>query len=353
MTPRMRARSPWMASLFLFLIASVPLVGALELADGRVKLVLHEDSGRFSLSCQAGGKEAYVPLIASQDPRTTILSVVIGNKVYIMGDTSEFSQTVEKTGAGARFIWRSVALQVTETFTFVASADSPVSNGIRIDIALKNLSQQDLSAGVRCLFDTYLGEASFVHFRTDTLTQLTNEISLAGAALPPWWVSPLAGDPQDFGLMVMTSGTGITVPDSIVFANWKRLRDASWIYDTSSSRNFSLLPYSVNDSAACEYFDPKPVPRGAEMTITLVLGQYSRSGFTATAASLSQAMAAGERAASEGRGVRADLSIVNSILAQVDAGLSGALSEEDLARLESALKELESRAGRYAPHSGE
>jgi hypothetical protein len=353
MTQRRRSIRPAPATaflLFILLAVVAPGLGALDLVDGRMKLTLHEDNGRFSLSCLLGGKEGvYVPMIASQDPRTTILSVVVGNKVFVMGENAEFSQTVEKTGSGARFIWRSVALQVTETFTFVASSDSPVSNGVRIDIALKNVSQQDIVAGVRYLFDTYLGEASFVHFRTDTLTQLTNELSLSGSSRPPFWVSPLAGDPQDFGLMVMSSGSGITTPDRIIFANWKRLSDASWIYDTSASRNFSLLPYSVNDSAACEYFDPRPLPRGAEMTVTLVMGQYSRSGFTAGAAALAQSLTA-----AEGRGVRADLSIVNGILAQIDAGISaGTLSDEELAKLESALKELESRAARYAPHTGE
>jgi hypothetical protein len=341
--------------LLLFLAVSAASAGALELSDGRMKLTLHEGNGRFSLSCQVGGKEGtYVPMIASEDPRTTMLSIVIGNKVYVMGDSAEFSQAVEKTASGARFIWRSAILQVSETFSFVASTDSPVSNGVRIEIAMKNLSQQDITVGARYLFDTYLGEASFVHFRTDTLTQLSNELSMSGSARPPYWISPLAGDPQDFGLIVMASGAGITVPDRIVFANWKRLSDASWIYDTSASRNFSLLPFSVNDSAACEYFDPRPLPRGAETTVTMMLGQYSRGGYTAAATTLEQSLAAGEKAASEGRGVRADLSIVNSVLAQIDAGISaGTLSDEELARLEAALKELETRAARYAPHSGE
>jgi hypothetical protein len=355
MTPRTHAHRFSLGTalfLLLFLACSAAAAGALELLDGRMKLTLHEGNGRFSLSCQVGGKEGvFVPLIASEDPRTTMLSIVVGNKVSIMGDTAEFSQAVEKTASGARFVWRSVTLQVTETFTFVASSDSPVSNGVRIDIALKNLSPQDLTTGVRYLFDTYLGEASFVHFRTDTLTQLSTELSLGGASRPPYWISPLAGDPQEFGLMVMCSGAGITVPDRIIFANWKRLSDASWIYDTSASRNFSLLPYSVNDSAVCEYFDPRPLPRGTEMTVTMVMGQYSRAGFVAATTSLEKALSA---AASEGQGVHADLAIVNSILAQIDAGISaGTLSDEELAKLESALRELESRAARYAPHSGE
>jgi hypothetical protein len=325
---------------------------ALELADGRIKLTLHEGIGRFSLSCQIQGKDGiYVPLLASQDPRTTSVSVVVGNRVYRMGESSEFSEAVEKTPTGGRFIWRSGALQVMETFTWLASHDSPETDGVRIDVALKNISQADLTAGVRFLFDTYLGESSFVHFRTETLTQVSHELTLLADTRPAYWVSPLAGDPEDFGLQVMTSGQGITVPDRIIFANWKRLSDASWLFDTSPSRNFSLLPYSVNDSAASQYYDPRPVPRGAEVTITMAMGKFNREGFSAISSRPSQSLAAGQ---GRRQAVSADLATVNRILAQVDAALTSGkiISDDELARLESALKDLEGSAARFAPATG-
>ena len=141
---------------------------------------------------------------------------------------------------------------------------------------------------------------------------------MSGGSRPAFWVSPLVGDPQDFGLMVMCSGAGITVPDKIVFANWKRLSDASWIYDASTSRNFSMLPYSVNDSAACEYFDPRPLPRGAESTITMAhgAGPARRASPWPHGSSLAQATCARDSSApTEGQAVRADLATVNGILA--------------------------------------
>jgi hypothetical protein len=340
---------------FLLLGFTCAQAAALDLADGRLKLTLHEEGG-ISLSCRTGGQDGlYVPLIASQDPRTTFLSVVVGNKVYRMGASPEFSQAIEKTSTGGRFLWRSQFLQVTETFTFIAMGDSTESNGVRVDIGLKNISQQDMKAGVRYLFDTYLGEASFVHFRTDSLTQITNELALSGSSRPAFWVSPLVGDPQEFGFIVMCSGPGITAPDKIVFANWKRLSDSSWIYDTSASRNFSMLPFSVNDSAASEYFDPRPLPRGAERTVTMAFGQYSKSGSTVTTQSVAQALTTVETAVSREQGVRADLATVDNILSLINAGLQqgAAVSDEDLLKVESALKELEGRAGRYAPHANE
>ena len=348
-----RLISPVLAMLLLGALCAP--AWALDLADGRIKLTLHEGIGRFSLFCQTQGKTGiYVPLLASQDPRTTSVSIVVGNKIFRMGESSEFSGVVEKTPSGGRFIWRSSSLQVTETFTFLASQDSPVTDGVQIDLALKNLSHADITAGARFLFDTYLGESSFVHFRTDTLTQVSRELTLQGGSRPAYWVSPLAGDPENFGFQVITSGPGITVPDKIVFANWKRLSDAPWTFDTSPSRNFSLLPYSVNDSAASQYYDPRPIPRGSEVTITLAMRKFSTAGFGSLSSTIAQSLAAGEKATGDQQAVIADLATVNRILAQVDAGLASAtaISDADLVQLESALKDLQGRAVRLAPATG-
>ena len=167
-----------------------------------------------------------------------------------------------------------------------------MTDGVRIDLGLKNVSEGDANIGMRYIFDTYLGESKSVHFRTDTLRQLTHELTLTPADKALYWVSPLVGDADEMGLEVMLGPTGGTVPDKVVFANWKRLSDAPWGYDTSLSRNFSLLPYSVNDSAVSEYFDPRPIAKGAERTITLALGKFTQAGFSVAAAPAAQASSA-------------------------------------------------------------
>ncbi|MGA2977490.1 MAG: hypothetical protein ABSF77_19465 [Spirochaetia bacterium] len=345
----------WVALLSLLLVG--PRLWSLDLADGRIRLTLQEGIGRFSLSCQTKGNTGvFVPLLAAQDPRTSMLSIVVGNRIYRMGESSDFSEKAERTSTGGRFIWKSSFLQVTESFSFIASNDSSVTNGIRIDLSLKNLSEQDITVGVRYLFDTYLGESSFVHFRTDTLSQVTHELTLTSSQKVAYWISPLAGDSEDFGLQVMTSGAGITVPDRIVLANWKRLSDSSWSYETSSARNFSLLPYSINDSAACQYYDPRSIPRTGEATITLAMGVYSKGGFSAAlagaqdfSAGVQQSLAAAKNAPDKSQAVRTDLATVDRLMAEIDKSLSSAetMSDEELAVVESALKDLESRASGY------
>jgi hypothetical protein len=346
------------ALLSLLMFAASAPSWALDLADGRIRLTLNEGIGRFSISCQSRGSSGvFVPLLAAQDPRTTAVGIVVGNKIYRMGESSEFSEKAEKTPTGGRFTWKSTFLQVTETFTFIASTGSSVTDGVRIDLSMKNLSEQDITAGVRYLFDTYLGESSFIHFRTNALTQVTHETTLTSADKAAYWVSPLAGDADNFGFQVMLSGQGVTVPDRVIFANWKRLSDASWSYETSTVRNFSLLPYSVNDSAAAQYYDPRPIPRAGEATITIVAGVFAKSGFGAAAASaqdlstsIQQSLTAAKSASDTGQAVRTDLSTVNQILARIDAAIAAGttISDDDLALLQSALKDLAGRVSRYS-----
>ena len=341
----------------LLLVAGLPLQ-ALELTQGKIKLTLVEGVGRFSISfLTAAG--AWVPLFSKQDPRTTTVSVVLGNKIFRMGDTGSFIETAEKTPAGARFIWKSDFLTVTESFSFVASAGVSAADGVRIDLTLKNTSRDDTTAGVRYLFDTYLGESGLVPFATDTLKAIKRETALSGGSLPRWWVSPRENDPEQLGLQCMVTEEGLTQPDRIVFANWKRLSDASWGYDSSSVRDFSVLPYSKKDSAVAEYFDPRPLARGSQFTVTLVLGKFNPAGFPATsamaagtgdfAASVEQSLAAGKDAPGSPTSLRADLDTVDTILSRIDAGLApGAdITESDLSLMESAITDLKSRASTY------
>ena len=133
------------------------------------------------------------------------------------------------------------------------------------------------------------------------------------------------------------------------------------------ARSFSLLPYSVNDSAAAQYYEPRAIPRSGELTITLVMGLFSKAGYSANSAGqvaaapapdfstgVRESLAAGKNAASDADAARADLSAVNAILNELDSkiGTAAAVSEDELGLIESALKDLGSRAGRFAPAAG-
>jgi hypothetical protein len=294
---------------------------------------------------------------------------------------------------------------VTETFAFIGTPGASEASGVRVDLEVKNVSTRDVTVGVRYLFDTWLGEASSVHFRTDTVAGLSREMTVTGADRAAYWVSPLADDPEGFGFECMLSGEGVTVPDRVVFANWKRLSDAPWSYTTSSARTFSQAPYSLNDSAVGQYYDARPVPRGESMTITLALGRASPSGLTlkttatqlasaATATTTTEAAtteaatteattteattteatttedtttedttteattetateaASGTPPASEAlTAARGDLAEVNGLLKEIDRlmALGADMTADELTALEKAVAALKERAALYGP----
>jgi hypothetical protein len=341
-------------------LCSVSL-SALDVTQGRIKLTLHEGIGRFSLSYISDLKGSVSkPLLVANDPRTTFLALAVGNKVYRMGESPDFREAVEKTAGGARFVWTAPFMVVREEFSFLTSAGAPLADGVRIDVSVKNTSDQDLAVGVRCLFDTYLGEASYVHFRTDKIAEVSRELTLTRQDRAEYWASPLVGDPDGMGLMCMLSGPGITPPDRVVFANWKRLSDAPWVYETSPTRTFSLLPYSVNDSAVSNYYDIRSLPRGTEIHVVIVLGRYAKAGFAllgtgaSTGAALKDTVTATRDIQDPVLAARADISALDQLISQIDAKLSDAqgASDEDLTLMDQVVAELRERAGRFTRAAG-
>ncbi|OHD73501.1 MAG: hypothetical protein A2V99_15650 [Spirochaetes bacterium RBG_16_67_19] len=234
----------------------------LEVSEGRLKLVLHAGIGRFSLYLDG------IALFVDQDPRTSGMSLLLDNRVYKLGDSGEFKESSEALPGGARFTWTSKRLTVTQTFSFQGG------EAVAVSVTIRNNTDREVAAGLRFLLDTYLGEAGFPHFRTERDKEINGELSFTGAEVPAWWLSRssrASRAPENPGLLVPLRGEGITTPDRLILANWKRLAEASWLYETAPGRTFSELPYSINDSAACLYFGPAPIAAGASRTYLLAL----------------------------------------------------------------------------------
>jgi hypothetical protein len=376
----MKAARIAVASFLLAALLSIAVpLGALEVTNGKVKLTLHEGIGRFSLAGLVPATGAsFTPLLVAQDPRSSMVSLLVSDRVIRLGESSDFLETVEKTATGARFTWTSKQLVVTETFSFIGAPGDDVASGVRVDLQVANVSDREVSVAVRYLFDTWLGEASSVHFRTDTVEGLTRELTITKDERPAYWVSPLADSAEGFGFQCMLSGDGVTVPDRVIFANWKRLSDSAWSYTTSAARTFSQAPYSMNDSAVGQYYDSRAIPRGQSMVVTLALGRASPAGLTLKTAATAVAVAAAPAAeapvvappaaeapvvapptveppAVEAPAVdplaeaRTDLAAINAMLREIDRLLDAgsAITAEELAALEQSLAVLKERAALY------
>jgi hypothetical protein len=342
-----------LAGMILTIILTGTTFG-LELKEGRMRLALHENTGRFSLFYLSDISEnVYTPLFLDQDPRTTFLSILADNRVSVMGDAVGFRQSVAETADGAEFQWESSSLRVTQEFSFLASSGASLADGIKITVTVENISESHMNIGIAQLFDTYLGEEEGLHFTTDALQDVSGE-TVIESVMPEYWLSPSTeGDWKGFQGMVR--GVGLSVPDRLVFANWKRLSDNPWSLVPNTRRNFNLLPYSINDSAVCYFFDPDRVPKNTKLEITLAVGAYSTGGFSTRQVSghmnelLSKTTETDIAVNDIEESIRADLLTVEDLISQIDRKLKYGVevSTEELTVMRQVLDRLKQRKSEY------
>lgn len=342
------------ACFFLFLFPQS--AEALSLEQGRIRLVLHEDTGRFSLYYLEEVKsDRYIPLFFDRDPRTSSLGLLSNNKILTLGPGSRFEQTLERTVDGARFIWISSSSRVTQNFRFVKSRSNSLVDGVEIEVTVKNTGRSVTNIGIHFLLDTNLGEDEKAHFITSDGEKIEKETGFS-SSMPAYWISP--GDYNDFqGLQGMLTGIGLTKPDRVLFANWKRINDELWNLDVRSNRNFNLPPYSINDSAVGLFFNAQRLSPGSTRKITTAIGAASGAGFSAavstaaggTSSSLENVRKSISGVSLSGSSIEEDIIVVEDIISNIDALLANPseVSEEKLQLLEEALSVLQERSESY------
>lgn len=342
---------------FIVLFVSIPLIlSGLTVEQGRIRLVLHEDNGRFSISYLDNiEKEDYVSLLFSRDPRTSSTGLLLNNKIVTLGSSNAFQQRAEKTVSGARFIWTSPQLRIVQSFSFVKSDPNGLADGISIKVEVTNLSEAIQNVGLHLLFDTYLGEGEDAHFVTSDNIQIENETGYT-LRMPQYWMSHVEN--WNFsGLQSVLKGSGITLPDRVVFSNWKRLSESLWNIQVQDNRNFNLLPYSINDSAVCQFYDPIKLSPAASRTIVALLGAYTGTSFSSAGAasgadgSIGQVLTAGASIDAEDidEAVQQDLIAVNDIISNIDSLLSfpDEITEEKIEIIRRAVQNLNARKQQY------
>jgi hypothetical protein len=337
------------AALFLALcLSSLP---ALEIKSGIIKAVIDESNARISvykLVDVAKGK--YEPLLFDIDPRTSYASLSFAGRVSKLGDAADYRFTVARTEKGARIEFRSAYCLVIEDLEFVTSAGSALADGIKLGFSVTNISQQDAAVGLRLVLDTWLGEKNGSHFKTDLQAKIAEETFLS-ASSPDTWIESY-GDKA--AMMVVVKAAGLISPDKVVLANWKRLNDESWSYEAVNGRSFTLLPYSVNDSALALYWTPAELPKGSVRSFSTIIGVFNEKGFPldgsagGTSALYAQALSV-SLPSDPAAALAQDLLTVRDLVAKIDQAMASgkALSAEEVAAWLKILESLEERKKGY------
>jgi hypothetical protein len=329
-------------AVLLFLSFTTSGLLGLELQRGKLKVVINEKSGRYSVfGAEDQTKPVWTSLYSSEDPTTTKWKVQIGDRQAVLGDDSGFTTAVDTTVTGAKVVWTSKTLVATLTLDFLISAASTVADGLRLGLVLVNVSEASAKVGARWVLDTNLGEKKD-HFRLASGEVLNTE-SKAEGTLPDWWLStPAADDP--LGLVVML-GKGATTPSRVVFANWNRLDDSPWDLVFKQGRDFNMLPYSFNDSAVAQYYDPQELASGASREIMVLLGLKSAQTFegsrVGSANPIDDLLKKSQNPALGA--MDQDMASLQTLLAQIDAKIAdpSRVTSEDLKLLKAVLDQIE------------
>jgi len=329
-------------------LSLAPAVPCLELRDGLVRLVIDDRTGRFALYELAdASRNRYEPLLYDKETRTTFATLSVDGKTYRLGESSEFRVSVARDGAGARVEYRSSFCSVRQSFSFLTSPGSSLTDGVSIDYVIENLSTKESSIGLRILYDTWLGEKSSAHFSASSSGALTTETFLEGDYADTWIRSGEAAGGS--GSLQLQLAPPATRPDRLVAANWKRLSDAIWAFDKAASRGFTLLPYSINDSALALYFEPAVLRPGSTRAVRSILSRPHDGYPSGAPAAATTAAVAATPVDTAPLDAVADLVAVRALLDAIDEALAAGRkpSEADLAAMKAALERLEARKRKY------
>ena len=349
--------------IIVFLFVSLQCL-SLEKNDGRIKLIINERSGQFTIQAKAlSGNASYVPVFAEIPSTNQLFIGVTGKGAEDIYTSNKYTKTL-LTGDDIGFEWKSLYLKVTQRFEFVSSIPGRMSDGILITLSLENISEEDLQYGVLYILDTHLGEVEPSPFALGSGSALFNEKTITNTGTIRYWVAGPV-DEERPSLMVTTGMEGTTRPDKVIFANWNRLTSKRWSYETPSNRDFkSYNPLSVpvNDSAVGHYYGfsesgvTRQLLKGSVQKISFVMGQYRKDGFNLVteessddnldfADKLREAMAetTESQAMSSDLGVQASLSAISGIIDQLNMHLddeSSEPSDQELKDIRDALETL-------------
>ena len=301
------------------LAVGVFTIPALETESENFAVDITESQGRFSLYAIDGDERT--ALYVADDPTTSYFSILLNNRIYRLGDSFDFRQSAETTNDGAKLIFTSSRLEIE------IDVDLSADRFVLVDVSISNVSETDLDVGLRMLLDTYLGEDN-THFVTPDGDVITETEFLS----TPDYI--FSGVDDGAGLYFDFESNRATSPDRIVLANWKRLDDTSWSYTINTNRNFNVVPYSINDSAASLYFNPETLGRNTTRTVRVVLatrllGSTASTTSSSATSQSSQSGTANSTASqtttiSDATDVSETVSVIDTLVDRIDALLNAA-----------------------------
>ena len=242
--------------ILIFLAFATIQLPAAEQNESNYYLAFNEDEANWEFRYNYKG--SVMSLFENRDPSTSYHTITIDGRNYKLQKSSFFNQHLEEYPGLMVLHWSNKVLHVTQS----VQVDNSIK-GFKINISVRNLSKNYISVGLKQIIDTFNNKDG-ADFLINGDTPFDSEKNWSGSDVPSYWeTNPPAG--EDFRLSFTPYGD--RKPDQLIFANWKRLSDSNWDISVREGRDFSLLPYSINDSAAGIFYNSVSIPPGTEISI--------------------------------------------------------------------------------------
>jgi hypothetical protein len=326
--------------VFFLLITGLSGLGASEFNDGNIRLIINEKTGLFSLFFLTDpATRRYEPFFANKTPQTSFLSVNLNGKSFRPDKDKNFRVSVETFRGNPVIMFDSSILEVTEIFSFVKTANSPVANGVKISIYLKNKTGKQAVVGMRALFDTYLGEGHgkvpFVingqNIKQETIVKNLSDDSYWASRGMNFSIMGNITNPRD--------GSG-KMPDYIHFANWRKFNGAIWKAPYHEGRSLAGNSASSGDSAVCYYYEGVRLqPDQSFYSMILITAEGTDRLFKLPNNSATSTVS--------NNGNQADLNALQEMLDLLDRFIAGEieLSERELTEIDLSITSLKTMHG--------
>jgi hypothetical protein len=241
------------AIAFVMIAATVFSISAVDYQVGNYRLSISDQSGRFSLFYEMDGQE--IPLFFSENPRTSSASLRYNDILLRLSDEKPIIISIQEFTNAVVVQYSVEGLRFEQSFSFIQDSSGEIL-ALAIDLIIINQSAEAVDSELRLIFDTTLGEQQSAHFVTARNPAVNREYGFSPNSGESWILSRSS----EASLLFTLAGSGASAPREVVAANWKRLSEAPWGYEVQESRNFNLLPFSINDSALGLYYGPDAIP---------------------------------------------------------------------------------------------
>ncbi len=225
------------------------------------------DPGRFQLSANQGNLD-----LSGDDGQnlmyenfySSYTTVAVNGKAYRFGSGKTVqAPCYDKEQNVCVTVQAFGGVEVTQTLSFADGMATGHEDMLKITYTAHNTEAEETLFGMRIMLDSQLGKDDLGILTVDGAV-LDFEKEYKDAVPEQWSITAEDGSITAYGKV-------LTVPDSIVFADWSSLFDKKWQYRPDASKD-------IQDSAAALVWHNSTLSAGEERVFSVYYGVKNRAG---------------------------------------------------------------------------